>query len=209
MGLQIEEVSAKDLKPYTDDYDILVESSIAEAQSNLADSKNKLTFLGIYKDDQNVNQKVLFETQAAIAGIDDDTIKRLLDMSDYDAVKVVAKADEAFKIIISGKPAPFYKDAGTGFVQHLIDLSEQYDTQLTSEQHKAVFAYIEHMIPIAQQNAARSVSAQMAKAGMISGGGPAPAGTGTSLENPDLAANGGAPLGNPDLATAETAALSG
>ncbi len=210
MGLQIEEVTSKDLKPYSTDYDILVESSIAEAQSNLADSKNKLTFLGAYKDDQNVNQKVLFETQASIAGIDDDTIKRLLDMSDYDAVETLAEADEAFQIIIGGDDAPLYKDATTGFVQHLVDLSEKYDYELTPEQHAAVFAYIEKMMPIAQQNAARSVSMQMAKAGLISGnGGGAPVESGPTLENPDLQSNGSAPIGDPNMAVAENAALSG
>jgi hypothetical protein len=63
MGLEIEMVSARDLKPFQNDYDILVESSIAEAQSNLADSKNKLTFLGSYKGDQTINQKVLYDTR--------------------------------------------------------------------------------------------------------------------------------------------------
>src|SRR5262249_40811387 len=145
----------------------------------------------------------------SIAGIDEDTIKRLLDMSDYDTVQVTAEADEAFQMIIGGQQPPFYKDAGTGFVQHLIDLSEKYDNELSPEQHKQVFAYIEQMMPIAQQNAARAVSAQMAKAGMISGGGPASVENGEGLEDTNLAANGGAPLGNPELATAETAALSG
>jgi hypothetical protein len=92
------------------DYDILVESSLAEAQSNLADSKNKLTFLGGYKGDQTINQKVLFETQATIAGVDDDTIKRLLDTNDYDAIEVIAQADEAFQLIIGGDKAPLFED---------------------------------------------------------------------------------------------------
>jgi hypothetical protein len=45
MGLEIEMVTSRDLKPYQNDYDILVESSNAEAQTNAAESKNKITFL--------------------------------------------------------------------------------------------------------------------------------------------------------------------
>jgi hypothetical protein len=206
MGLEIEMVSSRDLKPFQNDYDILVESSLAEAQSNLADSKNKLTFLGGYKGDQTINQKVLFETQAAIAGVDDDTVKRLLDTNDYDAIEVVAQADEAFQLIIGGHKAPLYKDANTAFLQRLHDLSDKYDHELTSEQHNAVFAYIDEITPIVEKNAARSVVAQSAKAGLISGGGSMV--DITDLENPDLAATESVPLGDPGAEAAATAALS-
>ncbi len=205
VGLEIEMVSARDLKPCKKDYDILVESSIAEAQSNLADSKNKITFLGAYKGDQTVNQKVLFETQASIAGIDDDTIKRLLDVSDYNAIEVVAQAEEAFQTLLGGETPPLYKDANTAFLQRLHDLSDKYDHELNTEQHSAVFAYIEQILPIVEKNAARGVMAQVSKEGLVGGGGTV---DGANLENPDLSATGNAPIGKPATETAETAALS-
>lgn len=206
MGLEIEMVSARDLKPYQNDYDILVESSLAEAQSNLAGSKNKLTFLGAYKGDQTINQKVLFETQATIAGVDDDTIKRLLDTSDYNAIEVVAQADEAFQIILGREIAPLYKDANTAFLQRLHDLSDKYDHELSPEQHAAVFSYIDSIAPIVEKNAARSVVAESAKAGLISGGGRMVDGTG--LEDTELAAGESLPPGDPGAEAAVTAALS-
>lgn len=206
MGLEIEMVSARDLKPFQNDYDILVESSIAEAQSNLADSKNKLTFLGAYKGDQTINQKVLFETQATIAGVDDDTVKRLLDTGDYNAIEIVAQADEAFQMLIGGHKPPLYKDANTAFLQRLHDLSDKYDHELTSEQHAAVFSYIDEITPVVEKNAARSVVAESAKLGLITGRGKMVDGAG--LENTDLAATGEVPLGNPGAEVAETAALS-
>lgn len=206
MGLEIEMVSARDLKPYQNDYDILVESSLAEAQSNLADSKNKLTFLGAYKGDQTINQKVLFETQATIAGVDDDTIKRLLDTSDYNAIEVVAQADEAFQIILGGDTPPLYKDANTAFLQRLHDLSDKYDHELSSEQHAAVFSYIDNITPIVEKNAARSVVAESAKAGLISGGGRMV--DGAELKDAELAAGESIPPGDPGAEAAATAALS-
>ncbi len=206
MGLEIEMVSARDLKPYQNDYDILVESSLAEAQSNLADSKNKLTFLGAYKGDQTINQKVLFETQATIAGVDDDTIKRLLDTSDYNAIEVVAQADEAFQIILGGETPPLYKDANTAFLQRLHDLSDKYDHELSSEQHAAVFSYVDNITPIVERNAARSVVAESAKAGLISGRGRMV--DGTELKDAELAAGESIPPGDPGAEAAATAALS-
>ena len=165
MGLEIEYVTNRDLKPYKEDYDIMVESSLAEAQSNLADSKNKLTFLGTYKGAPEVNQKVLFETQATISGIDEDTIKRLLDTSAYGEVQVLAEADETFQKLIGGEKVRLYKYANTAFMQRLVDLSDKYDHELTEKQHNAVFAYIEAIMPIVEKNMARSIADQVSKAG--------------------------------------------
>ena len=208
MGLEIEEVSARELKPYKEDYDILVESSIAEAQSNLADSKNKLTFLGGYKGDGTINQKVLFETQATIAGLDDDTIKRLLDTSDYNAIEIVAQADEAFQMLIGGQKPPIYKDANTAFLQRINDLANKYSHELSTEQHDAVIAYANEIAPIVEQNVARQLMEEQAKAGGLSGTG---AGGGqvdpTGLKDPSLEATGAAPLNDPAAQAAETGAL--
>jgi hypothetical protein len=168
MGLQIEMVSARDLKPFQDDYDIMVESSMAEAQSNLADSKNKLTFLGAYKGDQNVNQRLLFETQAEIAGFDTDTVRRLLNTRDDGTEDIISEAEEAFEIIVGGGQAPIYKDANTAFMQWLNDLSEKYDTVIDHNEHMAIYAYIEKMWPIVEKNAAQSGSNQLANEGLIS-----------------------------------------
>lgn len=167
MGLQIEMVSARDLKPFQDDYDILVESSMAEAQSNLADSKNKLTFLGGYKGDQNINQKLLFETQAEIAGFDTDTVRRLLNTHDDGTEDIISEAEEAFELIIGGDKAPFYKDANTAFLQWLNDLSEKYDTVLNRNQHIALFEYMDLMRPLVEQNSAQYAINQAASEGLI------------------------------------------
>ena len=147
---------------------------------------------------------MLFETQATIAGVDDDTVKRLLDTSDYNAIEIVAQADEAFQMLIGGHKPPLYKDANTAFLQRLHDLSDKYDHELTSEQHAAVFSYIHERMPVVEKNAARSVVAESAKLGLISGGGKKVDGTG--LENTDLAATGEVPLGNPGAEVAETGA---
>jgi len=193
MGLDIELVTSRDLRPSHADYDILVESSIAEAQSDLADNKNKITFLGTYKDDPNVNQKILFRTQAGIAGLDNDMVNSLLDTSENSDTEVVSLADLAFVTIVGGDKAPMYKNANTGFLQRLIDLSEKHDYELDPEQHAAVFAYIDSMTPIVEKNSARSVSMQMAKAGLIGG---AMVGNASKLD-PRLAGAGGTSMALP------------
>lgn len=204
MGLGIEMVSARDLKPFQDDYDILVESSIAEAQSNLADSKNKLTFLGAYKGDQGINQKVLFRTQASIAGIEEDTVNRLLDMSEDAATEVMAKAEEAFQLLIGGEKVPLYKDATTSYVKRINDLWDKYDHELNLEQHVDVLLYIKAITPVSEKNTVQAGVSQLAKEGLLSRNlmlDP------RAFENPDLAATGEMPLGDPAREIQETAAM--
>ncbi len=187
MGLQIEMVSARDLKPFQDDYDIMVESSMAEAQNNLAESKNKLTFLGGYKGDQNINQKLLFETQAEIAGFDTDTVRRLLNTHDDGTEEIISEAEEAFELIIGGENVPLYKDANTAFLQWLTDLSQRYDSVISHDQNMTVIDYISSMKPIVEKNMAKYVIDQAASEGLISAGmdmNNADKGDGSSVPSP-------------------------
>lgn len=170
MGLQIEMVSARDLKPFQDDYDIMVESSTAEAQNNVADSKNKLTFLGAYKGDENINQRLLFETQAEIAGFDTDTVRRLLNTHDDGTEEIISEAEEAFELIIGGEKVPLYKDANTAFLQWLIDLSQRYDAVISHDQNMAIIEYISTMKPIVDKNMAQYVIDKAASEGLIGAG---------------------------------------
>lgn len=191
MGLEIEYITARDVKPYQDDYDILVESSSAEAQSNLADQKNKITFLGQYKGDATVNQKVLFEIGAGVAGFDDDTVKRLLN-PEYGEAEILSEADETFQRLIGGHEVPPYKYANTAFMQRILDLSDKYDHELTPEQHAAVFAYIDLIGPIVEKNMTRSLADELSK----QGGMPLKVDTGAELSDPN-AVPGDVPINDP------------
>lgn len=168
-GLEIEWITKRDIKPTKGDFDILVESSTAEADLNNQQSKNKIAFLGSYKGDTNINQKVLFETQAQIAGLTDDEITALLDTSDYGTIKVIAEADNAFQLLLKGKPVPDYKFINTAYMQRVVDLSAKYDHELTDEQHDRVFAYLESIKDVVLQNTTRKLTEDVAKMGELDG----------------------------------------
>ena len=76
------------------------------------------------------------------------------------------------------------------------------------EQHDAVIAYANEIAPIVEQNVARQLMEEQAKAGGLSGTG---AGGGqvdpTGLKDPSLEATGAAPLNDPAAQAAETGAL--
>jgi hypothetical protein len=138
MGLEIEMVTSRDLNLIKMITTSLLNQVMLKLKIMQLKARIKLPSLEHIKVIRLLIRKFLFETQAAIAGVDDDTVKRLLDTSDFDAIEVVAQADEAFQLLIGGHKAPLYKDANTAFLQRLHDLSDKFDHELTPEQHNGI-----------------------------------------------------------------------
>lgn len=186
-GLQYEEkITKRDVK-VKKDYDILVESSNAEAQSNNVDKKNKITFLSGYKGDQIVNAKVAFEYGAETAGFSDDEIKRLLDTSEYATSQIIADANEIFQKLLVGE-ADEYDGANTTFLNELLKLYWGNRSDIDAQQSMRIEAYIEKHVPIVEQNMARNLLGKLSEQGAIdpsTGGANNLAKLGTDLEDPN------------------------
>ncbi len=165
-GLQIEKITKRDLKTKVD-YDILVESSNAEAQSNNVDSKNKITFLAGYKGDQIVNQKVLFEYGASIAGLSDDETKRLLDVSDYATSEIVSDANDIYQKLLTLKPVDPYEGANTVFLSELNKLYWSNRSDINAQQAMVIENYMESLLPIVEENMTRDIMAKLSEQGAI------------------------------------------
>lgn len=166
-GLSIEEVTKKDLKPSGKDYDVLVESSTAEAQLSANDQKNRIAFLSANINNKIVNQKVLFEQAALAAGMDEDSIKALLDNSDYSTVEVRAQADEDFQKLLKGKLKKPYRMANTAYAQRILDLTDEHYDELKPEQIIVMFSYLEEIMPLVMENMTRSLAEKLSQQGQM------------------------------------------
>lgn len=200
-GLEIEYITKRDIKPSTD-YEILVESSNAEAQSNAKDQENRETFLASYANPQlfpNINQKVLFEMRAKNQGLDTDDINRLLDPTDYGELTILSEADSRFDDIIGGKTVNPYRKSNTMFVQRLVDNLDRYWDELNSKQREDVKRYLDANIKIATANLGKQLMDSLAKQGKLGAGLP-PQVTGAAP---------GAPAADPAAMAAAAAAASG
>ncbi len=168
-GLTIEKVTKRDLKTKVD-YDILIESSNAESQSNNADKKNKLTFLSAYTANPAlnpiVNQKVAFEYGAGTAGFDEDEIKRLLDTSDYATSQIIADANEIFQKLLEGE-ADEYDGANTMFLNEMLKLYWKNRSDINEQQAINIENYIEKHVPIVEQNMARNLIGKLSEQGTV------------------------------------------
>lgn len=186
-GLQIEKVTKRDVKTKVD-YDIMIESSNAEAQSNNVDKKNKMTFLGGYKGDPIVNPKVAFEVGAGIAGFDEDDTKRLLDTSDYATSEIIADANDIFQKLLDGKQVDPYEGATTVFLQELTKLYWSNRSDIDTQKSIMIENYIEAHLPIVEANMSRDLLNKLTEQGAIDpskGGKDNLAKLGQGLEDPN------------------------
>lgn len=198
-GLQIEKVTKRDIKTKVD-YDILIESSNAEAQSNNIDKKNKITFLASFAGNQIVNQKVAFEYGADTAGFTDDEIKRLLDTSDYATSQIIADANDIFQKLLEKSEVDEYEGANTVFLQELIKIYWKNRSEIDANQAMRIENYIESHLPIVEQNMTRNLLGKLSEMGSVdpAQGGKANLSKLGAVEDPTMSTDSVDPT-NPDM----------
>ncbi len=186
-GIGIEEITWSDIKPSQYDYDILIESTAAEAQQSQAKTKQKMEVLTAAKEDQYYNQKTVREKQLEMAGFSEDDKRALLDASDG-AGGMMVRAYEDFEKLVEGKEVVVPRNASIEYVQALTDLWEEKDDLITkmysknkakaTATHERIGAYIEEAQVIVEKNEAFKVAQAQAEKGALD----APTGDGSDVD---------------------------
>lgn len=161
-------INKRDVKPSVD-YDVLIEASNAEAQADAIDKKNKLTFLGTYKDNQLVNQKSIFEMQATIAGLSADDIRMLLDTSDYGEAELLSECDRDIEELLAGKVIEPNRRANTAYAQRFLDYMTDHQEDMTGDEFILFVDYFEKLKEIVMKNMVNTLQSQLAKEGATLG----------------------------------------
>ncbi len=175
-GIGIEEILWQDIKPTKYDYDILVESTSAEAQSSKIDMKNKIEVLTAAKDDQMYNQKIVREKTLDLTGFSEDDKRALLDTKNGSEGMIV-RAYEDFEKLVLGKTVKVPRFANIDYLQAINDLWDERDdlieTMYKSNKikaqniHQAIQTYIETAQEQVTKNEARKALEEQAKAGTV------------------------------------------
>lgn len=164
-GLDVEYVSKTDIMTKGRDYDIMIESP-ADLQISETEKKDKEAFYMGLVGNELINQKVLFQERAKNAGVDDDTVDRLLD-PEFDDIELVAEADNIFQKLLAGEPVELYPKANVAFWKRFLALTEKYDPELEDNAKNVVTQYLVDLEPIVYKNQARKMVIARAKAGYI------------------------------------------
>lgn len=168
-GIEYREITKADIKPDKHVFDVVVETSDAEMQSDLEDKKNKITYLGTLKGNQGVNQQALIELEARIVGLDTNDIKLLLDREEYGDAELMSEAARDIQRIVADKEFDIEPNerATNKYRQKILDYMRENREHLDSETYVALGVYMQRLRPIVTRNTVQRVMEQKAKQGLL------------------------------------------
>ena len=174
------EVSRRDLIKKGDDFGVMVEASDAEtAMSELA-KRNKLQFLQTQGVNPIQNPQKAYEIQANIAGFDEETIRQLMDKSEFGDAGLMSEAERDIEEILDGKNIPVNQAATTAYKQRFVDYMNDNQESITETQFVNLTTYIDQLQPVIQRNMMRQANDMLLKqelsqiSAMPAGGGNQP-----------------------------------
>lgn len=157
-GVEIEEISRRDIFWKNDKFGVMVESSNAELSLSNNDKKAKLAFLDAKdKDPLSVqNKKKSYEIQATVVGFKDEEIRQLLDKSEFGDEELMSEADRDIEEIMDGKIISPNQGATTAYKQRFVDyMTKNMDHGLTPEEFTKLANYVAQLQPIIIRNTVR------------------------------------------------------
>lgn len=162
-------VRKRDVKPTTD-YEIIVKSTDAEAQSDNIGNRNKIQFLTQYRGNPLINQKVLFELEAEIVGVESDRVRSLLDVQDSGTAEIISEAERDIESILNGKIIEPNMNANVAYANHFIDYMKDHQEDMDDNTFLLFKDYLTRIEPVIVSNMGSSMMNRLAKAGALNPG---------------------------------------
>jgi hypothetical protein len=168
-GVEIVDVSKKNIFYKDDTYGIVVKASNADQMVSSKDKMNKLTFLEAQAGNQLINQKKNIEKQAEIIGFDQDEIKQLLDVNLYGDDSLMSECDRDLERLLNMEDVKANEIANNAYKQKMVDYLKDKKENISMKQFEHIAKYIESLEPVIIKNEARKLEKE--KTDMIANGG--------------------------------------
>jgi hypothetical protein len=119
-GVNLMEVSRRDIFRKDDKFGLMVESSSAESAMSQQEKTARIAFLNAESQNPLVNQKKALEIKATIAGFNEDTIRQLMDNSDFGNANIMSEADRDIEALLDGEDLTPNVGANTAYKQRFV-----------------------------------------------------------------------------------------
>lgn len=166
-GVEIEEVLKTDLLPGEAGFDYYISASDAELRNDIGEKRAKLNYVVANKNNPLINQKVLLEMEAEIAGFEKDDIKRLQDVDEFGDAELMSEAARDIQRLITDEDIKPNEAANVAYKQKLVDYLRDKSENLKDEQIARIVAYIEAIEPYVVRNTVRKANEVNSKAGAL------------------------------------------
>lgn len=173
-GVEVVEVSRRDIFRKGEKFNITTESSDAELALSMADKKTKLMFLSNNAQNPMQNPTKAYEISATIAGFDEETIRQLQDTSDYGNAGLMSEAERDIEALIDGEAIQPNQNATTAYKQRFVDYMRDNQENLDKEQFTLLANYVNSLDEIINRNMVRQANDFLFKQKMESLKNPAP-----------------------------------
>lgn len=170
-------ISKRDIKPQND-YNVLIEANNAEEQADAVDKRNKLTFLGTYKGDALVNQKMVFEKGAEIVGYSTEEIRQFLDTQEYGSTDLISEAERDMEELLNGKVIEPNERADTSYITHILNYMRDHKEDMDNDTWMLFMDYVDRCEQIVIRNMGTKIVNNAAQAGALT----SPAGDLSSIQ---------------------------
>lgn len=151
-GVEIVEVSRRDIFRKNEEFGCMVESSNAETALSEVEKRTKLTFLANQAQNPVQNQQKAYEIQASIAGFDDDTIRQLQDSVEFGNAKIMSEAARDIERILDNEKVAPNQAANTAYKQKFVDYMRDQQENITMEQFTMLADYVLKLDDIITRN---------------------------------------------------------
>lgn len=155
-GVDIENISKRDIFRGNESFAVMVESSDAEISASTEKKRTILAFLTAQAQNPALNPKKSIEIQAKISGLDEQQVRELLDVSEYGDAEIMSEADRDMEDILDGKMPKPNRIANTAYKQRMVNYLNDNMEHMTDEQINMVFQYIDSIDDVVLMNAERA-----------------------------------------------------
>jgi len=156
-GVEVKQISKRDLYKKGDEYGITVEASNAEMMASKQDRNEKLAFLASEVNNPMINKKKLFEMRALISGLSEEDVRQLLDTNSYGNEKLMSEADRDLESLLMGEVIEINDAANNQYKQRMVDYLRDHKEDINDRQFFAISAYIDSLEDVIFRNEARKL----------------------------------------------------
>lgn len=154
-GVEVEQISRRDIFKKGVVYPLVVESSNAELALSEQKRRTQVAYLSALFNRPEVNQKELIALLGVKALVDSEDIRKLLDVDTYGTAEVLAEAARDLEDILDGQFVKPNRVADTSYKQYFVNWMMDHEEDISTEQAARVIQYIQSLDEIIVQNTIR------------------------------------------------------
>lgn len=162
-GVELVDVSRRDIFRSGEEFGCLVESSNAELALSDVEKRTKLTFLTNQMANPMQNPQKAYEIQASIAGFDEDTIRQLQDSGDFGDAKIMSEAERDIERLLDGEKVQPNQRANTAYKQKFVNYMRDHQEDISMDQFTTLAEYVLLLDPIIIRNMVQNANAILFK----------------------------------------------